>query len=251
MLTRISHPIKVIARRFGIEIRRIDRAPGLHGALVSELNLRSVGTVFDIGANVGQFASALRQHGFRGRIVSVEPLPDAHAELTARARADRNWLVHPRGAVARSSGSLVINVARNSVSSSPLPMLPMHEAAAPESRTIAATTCVSWSLDEVVSHHCGPEEPVFIKIDTQGFESEVLAGGAQALWQAQGLLLEMSLVPLYEGQVMWRALVDKMANDGLHLWRIDPAFIEPVTGQTLQVDGTFLRARVGEKLAIT
>ena len=241
MLSYMKRAIRRFTRAIGLEVYRRGCTPGPCAALARELESRGVRTVFDIGANVGQFAEAMRRSGYRGRIISVEPLPAAHAELIKSAKHDDLWLVHPRGAATRSGGAILINVASNSVSSSPLKMLPSHVSAAPESKTVAKVKCTSWPLDEIVGQYCDLSEPVFVKIDTQGFEAEVLAGGPSTLEQAQGLLLELSLVPLYEGQSVWRTLVDQLEDRGLQIWRIDPAFEDRTTGQTLQVDAMFFR----------
>jgi FkbM family methyltransferase len=241
MLSHTKRAIQAIFRVLGLEVYRRGRAPSPCAALARELESRGIITVFDIGANVGQFAESMRRSGYRGRIISIEPLPAAHAELLKRAKRDSSWLVHPRGAATRSGGTIVINVSSNSVSSSPLEVLPSHTSAAPESMTVAKVECTSWPLDEIVGQYCHRLEPVFVKIDTQGFEAEVLAGGTATIERAQGLMLELSLVPLYEGQSLWRTLVDQLEDRGLQIWRIDPAFEDRTSGQTLQVDAMFFR----------
>jgi FkbM family methyltransferase len=85
--------------------------------------------LFDVGANTGQFAMQVREQGFAGRIVSFEPLPEAHAGLVRNARGDAKWIVHERVALGAAPGDVRINVAANSVSSSILPMLDAPAAA--------------------------------------------------------------------------------------------------------------------------
>src|SRR5260221_311163 len=48
-------------------------------------------TVFDVGANRGEYGWELREMGFGGNIVSFEPLQDAFALLAASAKADPRW----------------------------------------------------------------------------------------------------------------------------------------------------------------
>ena len=80
-----------------------------------------------------------------------------------------------------------------------------------------------------------------IKIDTQGFEWQVLDGATETVKRAQGVLLELSLVPLYDGQRLWREIIERMEKEGFTLWVIQKGFTDPRTGRSLQVDGIFLR----------
>ena len=82
------------------------------------LERAGVDAVLDVGANIGQFAMELRADlGWRGRIVSFEPLAAAHAMLAARAAEDGRWDAHPY-ALGDRDGSARIGVAGNSYSSS-------------------------------------------------------------------------------------------------------------------------------------
>ena len=54
--------------------------------MTSMLAAHNVNLVFDVGANTGQFAKAIRGDGFNGRIVSFEPLIAAHEQLVASSK---------------------------------------------------------------------------------------------------------------------------------------------------------------------
>jgi hypothetical protein len=82
---------------------------------------------------------------------------------------------------------------------------------------------------------------LFLKIDVQGFEPQVLEGAARLLDRTQGVQLELSLAPLYEGQTLFLPLVDWLAKKGFELWALIPGFIDNKTGRMLQVDGIFFR----------
>src|SRR5690242_18383343 len=84
------------------------------------LSWLDLGTVFDIGANIGQYGAALRASGFDGRIISCEPLSDAYPLLAKRAQGDVSWTTL-NTAVGTEPGEIEINVSANSYSSSILP----------------------------------------------------------------------------------------------------------------------------------
>jgi FkbM family methyltransferase len=239
---KIVTPLKFAVQRglrsFGWEIRRFNLDEMAH--LVQMLGVHRVDTVLDVGGNIGQFATTLRQAGFAGRIISFEPQSDAHARLSAAAAADPLWDVAPRCAVGAAAGELTMNISDNSVSSSALPILEAHTASAPASRYVRTETAPVITLD---SCDLVPATGrIFIKIDTQGFEQQVLDGAPQLLARAVGVLTELSLAPLYEGQADFLAIFNQMRKLGFDTWAINPGFNNRETGQLLQADATFFRA---------
>lgn len=233
--------IKKSLYALGLDLHRLSNASNPIAQLLAALNHVQADTVFDVGANIGQFAQELRSVGFSGEIISFEPLSSAHAVLSKVAQADAKWKIHPRAAVGDQDGEIEINIAGNSVSSSVLPMLDAHSSAAVGSAYVASERTPLTRLDTVAPTYLSAHARPFIKIDTQGFESQVLDGAAETLKRAHGALLELSLVPLYEGQTLWLEMIQRMADQGFTLWRIQKGFTDPQTGQSLQVDGIFLR----------
>ena len=84
----------------------------------------------------------------------------------------------------------------------------------------------------------------FIKIDTQGYESQVLDGAINTLKKSKGILCELSLVPLYEGQHLWKEIIERFEKEGFVLWSLHKAFTDKRNGRTLQMDAVFLRENV-------
>src|ERR1700719_3610247 len=110
-------------RRLGWDVRRVGYPSSEEVLLKQFLTVARPNVVFDVGANIGQYGLSLRKCGFTGRIVSFEAIPSVHARLSAVAAGDRDWIVAPCCALGRTQGEARINLARNSVSSS---LLPMH-----------------------------------------------------------------------------------------------------------------------------
>jgi FkbM family methyltransferase len=233
--------IKTLLNRLGYDIQRLHPASDPTCQLLASLDRFGVDLVFDVGANAGQFASRLRTMGFGGEIVSFEPLSSAFMALSEAARQDTHWIVHPRCAIGDRDGEISINIAANSVSSSVLPMMDAHLAAAEDSRYIGAESVPVHRLDSVASRYLSTSARPFLKIDTQGFEWQVLDGAEQVLPRMYGVLCELSLVPLYEGQRLWRDVIERLETEGFTLWSLQKGFVDPRDGRTLQLDAVFVR----------
>lgn len=238
----IERGLRRALQRLGLDVRRHRPQATPTGRLTSMLQAHGVQVVFDVGANTGQFALELRAGGYAGRIVSFEPLAAAHAVLSRRAAGDPLWMAAQRGALGASEGELVLHVAGNSVSSSALPMLALHRDAAPGSATVANERVPMSTLDRVAPAFLAPGEVAFLKIDTQGYEDRVLSGAGATLHAVAGIQLELSLVPLYDGQLDYEAMGAQVRELGYVPWAIWPGFCDPRDGRMLQVDVVYFRA---------
>jgi FkbM family methyltransferase len=196
--------------------------------------------LIDVGANKGQYAVSRRKSGYKGEILSFEPLSSAHAKLLVLAREDPRWTIADRMAIGDRSGEIIINLAGNSESSSVLPMLKTHLAAAPESRYIATESVPLRRLDDILEPTAVGRR-IFLKLDVQGFERKVLDGAEHTLARAVGLQLEMSLLPLYQGETLMPQMHQLLQGKGFELWDIRPGFRNRTTGRLLQVDAIFTR----------
>jgi len=246
-MSLVKTSIKSLLRNvFGIEVawaRNLPPSAILVPVMDLGFSLRQfkIDLVLDVGANTGQFASQVRQGGYTGKIVSFEPLSRAHGELVSSSAADPMWEAHPRCALGDHNGEIEINIAGNSFSSSILPMLESHRSAAPESAYEGKESAPIKTLDTVAGQYLKDAQAPFLKIDTQGFEWLVLDGARDTLPQIKGILVELSLVPLYEGQHLWREVIDRLEAEGFTLWAFTPGFSDQASGRSLQVDGVFYR----------
>jgi hypothetical protein len=74
---------KSLALHAGYEIRR--HRPVEARRRTAIVRHERITLVIDVGANVGQYAEALRTGGYDGRIISFEPVTEAHTELEKKA----------------------------------------------------------------------------------------------------------------------------------------------------------------------
>ena len=233
--------VKGLARQFGVDIVRFHPEASVSAQVLAVLRHLDIDLVLDVGANTGQYGQSLREAGYRGRIVSFEPLTSAHAALQRNTAGDVRWTIHPRCAIGDRDCEITINIAGNSVSSSVLPMLAKHAEAAPESRYVGRETVPLSRLDSAAAAYLPNARGVYLKIDTQGFEAPVLAGAAEMLLRCRAVQLELSLVPLYEGQQLWQHFLSEFAAKGFELWTLLPGFVDVESGRTLQTDAIFVR----------
>lgn len=231
--------VKGLLRGLGWNIGRYDRLADPTAVRATLLAESRVDTVLDVGANAGQYGRQLRDAGFRGRIVSFEPLAAAHAALAAAAGRDPDWLA-VRCALGAERATLQLNVAGNSWSSSLLPMLPAHRSAAPESAYVGVEAVTVSTLDEMLPQVCAADSRCFLKIDTQGYTLQVLAGASGSLARMAGLQLELSLVRLYADEPLMAEVLEYLAERGFRLVHVEPEFRDS-RGFLLQVNGLFAR----------
>lgn len=199
-----------------------------------------IGVIFDVGANVGQYARELRQAGYRGRIVSFEPLEEAFSRLDRERQQDEAWEAY-RIAVGDTAGTVVLNVAQNSQSSSLLEMLPAHVRVAPGTDCIRREEVPADTLASLIDRHRRPNERLMVKVDAQGYERRIVESAGPRLADVTGFQLEMSLLPLYQGETLLADMVQLMAALGFNLLSLEPGYADPRTGRLVQVDGVFFR----------
>jgi FkbM family methyltransferase len=205
------------------------------------LAIHNVTTVLDVGANIGEYGQLLREGGYTGKIVSFEPLAKPYDALRQAAADDRNWDVAPRAALGVGAKQVVVNVSANWRSSSILDMLPAHVRAAPESRYVDHQSVRMARLDDLARSYISPDSITFLKIDTQGYEKEVLAGATGILNKVIGLQLEMTLVPLYANQPLYEEMLQYVKALGFEISALFRGFVDRDTGRALQFDMVLFR----------
>ena len=198
----------------------------------------------DVGANEGQFARELFWAGFGGRIVSFEPQPEVHALLLAAARGEGRWRVAPPLALGAAAGTLKLAVFNRSDMSSFLPATDLAGRAIPELAQTASIDVPVVRLDDVFDDYVKPGERVLLKLDTQGFEREILDGAKAVLPKIAAVLLELSASPLYAGQPRYLELLNMLEARGFRLWHISPGYFCKRTHRLLDFDALLVSERL-------
>ena len=139
----IKNFIKFALRSFGYQVSKNNLISFLtpkkcnEGLLNEILTNKSTSLVIDVGANCGDWAIDLRNWGYRGRILSFEPLTREFNLLSERSCKDLNW-ESLNLAVGNGNYNSEINISNNSVSSSLSQILPDHiEAETPQKQLVS------------------------------------------------------------------------------------------------------------------
>lgn len=230
--------LKKTLKKAGFQIRRFPDGDYLRRIKI--INDNHINLVLDVGANNGGYALSMREFGYTKKIISFEPLKSAFSELQIAAQKDKNWILN-NFALGNEDTKSVINIAGNSFSSSILNMLPQHLNSAPESRFISQEEIDIKKLDTIFNSICSPNDNVMLKIDTQGYEKNVIDGAMESLPKIKIIQLEMSIVQLYESELLMTEMINYLDVRGYQLFSLENGFGDSDSGQLLQVDGIFVR----------
>jgi hypothetical protein len=82
---------------------------------------------------------------------------------------------------------------------------------------------------------------IYLKLDVQGSELQVLRGCGQAIARVIAIESEVSFVELYEGQVLVGEMLTELARLGFDPIWVERGFTDPESNDMLQADVLFLR----------
>jgi FkbM family methyltransferase len=227
MLRIVKQSVLRVSRSLGYDIVPLremkERDLALH---LSELLRRlEIDCVLDVGANAGQYRDFLRNKVFYdGVIVSFEPVSRHVETLRERSRADRDW--HVEGyALGSREGPQPINVMVSDQFSSFLEPEPdaVSEFAGLNTPCHSETVSVR-TLDTILpalQQRIGFKRP-YLKIDTQGFDIEVLRGAGASLPHIKALQTEASVIGIYKGMPQYMETIRYLADRGFDITGIYP-----------------------------
>lgn len=227
-------------RWFGLEIRMngINARDDLR--LVHFLEMHKIDVLIDVGANAGQFGTELLSAGYRGSIVSFEPVPEAYEALKKLAATyGVRWTVAPRVALSDTSGTTKFFVTEANVCSSMLRPAAMMIEATPATKVKECIVAPTERLDAFASELRLAERRPFLKLDVQGAEAAVLAGAPETLKHVKGILVELSLTELYEGQSSAESVHQRITDLGFELWDLWRGYRNPQTSRLNQIDALY------------
>jgi FkbM family methyltransferase len=228
-LKAIGLPLRVKKYPFGDKKRRIQL-----------LNYHKINKILDVGANKGQYVETMRDLGYKGKIVSYEPLTSAFQSLERNSKNDKLWQIHNIG-IGSQNEKVKINISKNSFSSSILNILDSHVNAYPDSAYIDKEEITIKTLDSIFQDFYEPNDRILLKIDTQGYEKQVLLGAEESLKHILGVQLEMAITPLYQDESLYTDIIEHLQERGFSLHSVEPGSSDSKSGRMLQMEGIFYR----------
>jgi FkbM family methyltransferase len=233
------NPLRRIAEAFGYRLdkrRRVNDTIEAHLAnLLPELG---VNCVVDVGGNEGQFGRLLRGIGYRHRIVSLEPVRSVYELLAEGASGDREWTTFPLALGAAPS--------RMRIHVPPSTQFASFREASEYGRSQFATRMEGDRTEEVEVSTLDAMWPrfvegiaspvVFVKLDTQGYDMEVLKGGARSIPRIAGVQCELAVKHIYEGVPGYLEVLRALAGMGFELTGLYPITREDKTLSIIEMD---------------
>jgi len=228
-------------------VQRLVGAYLAHEQVSMVLNTLRINVVLDVGANVGQYALQLREHGYRGRIVSFEPIPQFAARLRERAKDDEDWLIL-ECALGEEEGSAEINASPGTLSSLLEPSDFGRDWSAQLSDVHTETIRVS-RLDSLWEQATdGIDDPrVYMKMDTQGFDLPAFRGAGDRTPEVLALQSEVACVPIYEGMARLPESLAVYEGAGFEIAGMYPVTFHRKTLRVIEFDMIMVRADTGQE----
>ena len=200
-------------------------------------------TVFDVGANTGQFARAIHEVLPEAFVYSFEPLPDCFAELQRKMSGLKAFRAFNM-ALAERNGEAEFYRSSSSPSSSLLPMHELHKQNFPFTADQSRETVKVRRLDDC-ARELSIKKEILVKLDVQGAEDKVIHGGRELLQCAKVLIVETSFEVLYQRQALFADIFKLLEDLGFtYKGALTQAF-SPLNGSVLYADSVFFREQSG------
>lgn len=180
-------------------------------------------TVLDVGANRGQYHDFLRQEvGFEGTVHSFEPIAGLVEAMLQRQSEDAAWHIH-HCALGDEAGVATIGVAQSDTLSSLKGLAERAPSAFVASATVVREESITIAtLDDFVARHAIDLLTTYLKVDTQGFDMEVLAGGPNAVQALPAMQLELAIQQIYAGVAPYRDVLVTLESLGMAISGLFP-----------------------------
>jgi FkbM family methyltransferase len=175
-----------------------------------------INVVLDVGANRGFWSQHLRMSGYRGHIVSFEPIAANAAAIEAKRAGDPKWRAEYcalGSEVGLADFTVILSGAGDeTVLSSFLPIRQKDARKRTEKVDVKRLDSF-WPLLRGMAK----EPRIFLKMDTQGYDPQVVAGAGAVIDHVHLLQSEIPVEPLYDGMTPYTAALRAYEDEGFRL----------------------------------
>ena len=183
-------------------------------------NKYEIDCVFDVGANLGQYAQMLRKNtNYKGLIISFEPIPNAALILKEKSKNDPNWIIIDH-ALSSKDGHQTFNIMSGSQFSSL--STPNHNEVdrfKSHNKVIESVSVVTETLESAYTRlkkEYNFKKP-FLKLDTQGYDVEIVTSSKPTMTEFIGFQSELSIKKIYQHSMDFREAITIYQECGFSL----------------------------------
>lgn len=199
-------------------------------------------TIFDIGANKGDFVIDAHKYFPEANIHAFEPLRAEYNYLVKACRRVPNVKIYNL-ALGDFNGKSKMYHNDFTPASSIRDMSEKHKEAYPAAINTIVEDIDVVRLDELVDRDIKIDNELLIKIDVQGYEDKVIAGGNNVFNKASVVIIEVCFQELYEGQMLFGDLYNSFLKRGFEFKGVTNIGFHQRSGQPLWSDAVFVNKR--------
>jgi len=227
---RLDAPGHADARRLGAPLHLVQLFQRVR-------ELAEIGTIYDVGANRGEFARIASKCFPEAIVHAFEPLEVCQPPLRKVAGENPGMRVHAM-ALGDSRGTVEMFQNDYAPTSSLLPMEKRLGELWPGAAHARKTPVQLETLDALDIERRGD---ALLKLDVQGFEASVLKGAANTLKQTAVVMTEVLFEKLYQGQADLLTLANLLAWHGFRFLEFADQTRLPPQGRLAYADAVFVR----------
>lgn len=232
-----------LLKYFGYDLVKLRGGLGtgsIENEILKFLKELQVDLVLDIGANKGQFAEGLFNYGYNNQIISFEPISVLNDTLKIKSKDNPQWHIYQPCCLGEIESQTVIKISNLMGNSSVLPIkntkYNVVNSYIVKEEIVPQITLSSLNNNPIVKN----SKNVFVKMDIQGYEFEVLNGLKNRIdYNIIGFYLELSLFQIYENQKDYLQVCHLLNELGFDLVYLVPESIR--NNRMIQFNGIFLR----------
>lgn len=240
-MPRWKDHLQTLANRLGYRVERMTERKKIT-LLRSVIQRNGIDLVVDVGGHRGEFATTLRQEiGYAGTILSIEPNPECVEDIKTKSSGDPHWDVVNVAAGDQATILPFLVTRRTTFSSFFEPSGLFADRFGDSMAKVNTIPTEVKRLDQIVPERYPEwrERRIFLKCDTQGFDSQVLKGSYGIGEAVRSVQVELAVLQLYKGSPPYHSVLSILA--GMGFTPVDFLVLSREEDSIVEMDGLFQR----------